>query len=131
MVEVTKVTVDNEDYLKIKMVRFDKDITQAIMSIQGWFKAREPLTFGLPFSKLEEFHAKTHNYMVVWKAEGDSMGALVSGIDTSNVPVDYVVPYKPKIPLRPHQIQSFNLLLQMDSLLIADQEGVGNITLSC
>ncbi|MGG1263791.1 DEAD/DEAH box helicase [Brevibacillus laterosporus] len=63
--------------------------------------------------------------MAVWKADGDNMGALVSGIDTDDVPIEYIIPYTPKISLRPHQIQTFNLMVQRDSLLIADQEGVG------
>lgn len=125
MLEVTKMTADGEEYLKIHIKKLDNYSVPIIMSIEGWFKSREPMVYGLPYAKAEEFYAKTVDLMVVWKADGDSMGSLVTGINTDQVPTDYSVPYTPKIPLRPHQIQAFNLMLQRDSLLIADQEGVG------
>jgi SNF2 family DNA or RNA helicase len=125
LIEVTKVSVDGEDFLKIRILKLDTQLISIITSIDGWFKALEPMVYGLPYDKIEEFHAKTYDYMVIWKADGDSMGALTGGIDTSDVPEDYIVPYTPKEPLRPHQIQTFNLMMQRDSLLVADQEGVG------
>jgi len=125
MIEISKITVGGEDYLKIKIVKFDPEIVAKIMTIEGWGLGREPLTYGVPYSKAQELHAKTFDYMVIWKAEGDNMGALTGGIDTSDVPEDYITSYTPKIPLRAHQIQTFNLLMQRDSLLISDQEGVG------
>lgn len=125
MIEVSKVTVDNEDYLKIKLLRLDTDIVQTIMTINGWFKAQEPMCYGLPYHQLGEFFQKTKDYMVVWKSPADSMGTLVKGIDTRDIPTDYIVDYSPKTPLRQHQIVAFNLLLSRDYLLISDQEGVG------
>lgn len=125
MIEVSKVRVDGEDFLKIKILKLDTTLVSIITSIDGWFKAREPMTYGLPYDKIGELHAKTYDYMVVWKADGDSMGALTGGIDTDDIPDDYIVPYTPKTALRPHQIKAFNLLMQRDSLLVADQEGVG------
>lgn len=127
MLEVTKVKVDGKLYLKIKVVRVDTTLVSIITSIDGWFKAMEPMTYGLPYEKAAEFHAKTYNYMVVWKGDGDSMGTLTGGIDTDDVPTDYTVDYRPKLDLRPYQIQAFNLLMQRDTLLVADQEGVGNL----
>lgn len=127
MLEVTKVKVEDRLYLKIKIVKMDTSLISIITSIDGWFKAMEPMTYGLPYEKAAEFHAKTYNYMVVWKADGDSMGTLTGGIDTDDIPTDYIVDYRPKQELRPYQVQGFNLLMQRDYLLIADQEGVGNI----
>lgn len=125
MIEVTKVTFDGVDYLKIELKVLDPELIGIITSINGWFKGREPLVYGLPIEKAEELKAKTFNHMVVWKGEEDSMGSLVKGIDTSTISEEYCVPYEPKIPLRPHQIQTFNLLLTRDKLIISDQEGVG------
>lgn len=125
MLEVTKVSVNEDLFLKIKIVKLDNVLVSIIMSIEGWFKAMEPMTYGIPYEKAAEFHSKTYNFMVVWKAEGDSMGTLTGGIDTDDVPSEYSVEYSPKVPLRPYQVQGFNLLMQRDFLLVADQEGVG------
>ncbi|QNR70484.1 hypothetical protein IAQ67_28660 (plasmid) [Paenibacillus peoriae] len=131
MLEITKVSADGEDFLKIKVINkgtapLDARDIATIISIEGWQKSeRDALTYALPFSKAEELYQKTRDLMVVWKSEGDNMGALSTGISTDYIPKDYTIPYTPKIPLRPHQIQAFNLMVQRDGLLIADQEGVG------
>lgn len=127
MLEVSKLTVDGEDYLKIKVVKFDTEIINLIMTIDGWFKANEPMCYGLPYSALGDFIRLTKDYMVVWKSDNDGMGTMVKGINTTDVPSDYIIDYKPKVDLREHQIKTFNLLLTRDYLLISDQEGVGNI----
>lgn len=125
MLEVSKQTVDGQDFLKIKMRKLDTNIVKVIMSINGWFKAMEPMCYGLPYSALGEFIHKTQDYMVVWKSPADNMGTLVKGINTSDIPTDYIVEYEPKIPLREHQIIAFNLFMTRDYLLLADEEGVG------
>ncbi len=125
MLEVSKIRVDGEDFLKIKILKLDTSLVSLITSIDGWFKANEPMVYGLPYAKIEQFHALTYNHMVVWKAEGDSMGTLTGGIDTSDVSTEYCVDYRPKLPLRDYQVQGFNLLMQRNALLVADQEGVG------
>lgn len=126
MLEVTKVDFEGESFLRLEMKQLDPELVAIITSIQGWWKARDFLTYGLPFDKLDELNRKTRNHMVIWKLDSDdSMGSLVKGIDTADVSDDYCVPYTPKLALRPHQIQAFNLLLQRDTLLVADQEGVG------
>lgn len=125
MIEVSKFTVGNEDYLKIKLRKLDAAIVGTIMSIGGWFKAQESMCYGLPYSTLGEFIMKTNDYMVVWQSPADKMGTLVKGLNTSDIPKDYVVEYKPKIELRPHQIITFNLMMLRDRLIISDQEGVG------
>jgi SNF2 family DNA or RNA helicase len=125
MIEVSKVRVNGEDFLKIKVLKLDTQLVSVITSINGWFKAHEPMTYGLPYDKLAELHAITYDYMVVWKTDGDSMGTMTGGIDTDDVPTEYCVDYTPKIPLRDYQVQGFNLLMQRDALLVADQEGVG------
>lgn len=130
LLEVSKVTVDGEDYLKIKLRKLDSEVVRIIMSIKGWFKAQEYMCYGLPYSALGEFIRKTQDYMVVWKSPADNMGTLVKGIDTRDIPTDYIVEYQPKTPLRKHQIITFNLMMLRDYLLIADQEGVGNFTQS-
>lgn len=53
------------------------------------------------------------------------MNDLITGIATNDISLDFALEYTPKIPLRPHQMITFNLLVQNDSCLIADQEGVG------
>ena len=126
MLEVEKITFEGEDYLKVKMKSLDPETVKLITSIDGWFQAREPMTYGLPYSQLGDFFNKTKDLMVVWKGQGDNMGSLVKGVNTKDVPKeDLVVDYQPKIELRPHQKQTFNLMIQRDMLLISDQEGVG------
>lgn len=125
MLEVSKMTFEGEDFLKIKLRKLDPDIVTTLTSMQGWFKAREPMVYGLPYSALGEFIEKTKDYMVIWQSNSDSMGTMVKGISTSDLPSDYVVDYKPKIELREHQIKTFNLMMTRDNLLISDQEGVG------
>lgn len=125
MIEVSKMTVDGEDYLKIELKKLDPAIVNTVTSIGGWFKALQPMCYGLPFSSLGDFIQKTKDYMVVWKSPSDSMGSLVKGINTNDIPTDYVVEYTPKVPLREHQIVAFNLMMLRDFLLISDQEGVG------
>lgn len=125
MIEVSKLTVSGENFLKIKLRKLDPEIVNVIMSIGGWFKAQESMCYGLPYSSLGEFINKTHDYMVVWKSDADKMGTMAKGINTSDVPTDYIVEYQPKIPLRPHQVVTFNLMVQRDFMLISDQEGVG------
>lgn len=125
MLEVSKFTVEGEDYLKIKLKRLDAEVIGVIMSIDGWFKAQEYMCYGLPYSSLGDFIQKTKDYMVVWQSGADKMGTLVKGINTSDIPTEYVVDYTPKIPLREHQIVTFNLMMLRDFMLISDQEGVG------
>ncbi|MDR4436209.1 DEAD/DEAH box helicase [Bacillus tequilensis] len=125
MIEVSKFTNQDQDYLKIKLRKLDPEIVNIIMSIDGWGKAQEPMCYGLPYSALGEFFQKTKDYMVVWKSHADSMGTLARGIDTRDIPTEFIVDYEPKLPLREHQIVTFNLMLQRDFLLISDQEGVG------
>lgn len=126
MLEVSKVEFEGESFLRCQMKKLDPDIVSIITSIKGWWKGRDFLTYGLPFTAMDELNRRTRDYMVVWKLDNDdNMGALVKGIDTSDVSEDYCIPYEPKIPLRPHQIQAFNLLVQRDTMLVADQEGVG------
>lgn len=125
MLEVTKVTMDGVEYLRLGLKSLNPEVVAIVMSINGCFKGREPMVWGLPIDAVEELKHKTYNYMVVWKGEEDSMGSLVKGIDTSTIPEEYIVPYTPKTPLRPHQIQTFNLMLTRDKMIISDQEGVG------
>lgn len=125
MLEVTKVTFDGYEFLKLELKMLDADIVAQIMSIEGWFKGREAMVWGLPIEKAEELRYKTNNYLVVWRGEEDAMGSIVKGIDTSQISEEYCVPYTPKVPLRPHQIQTFNLMLSRDKMIISDQEGVG------
>lgn len=125
MMEVSLFKTENQEFLKIELKKFDHDAITALTSIEGWFKGLEPMVYGLPFSSLREFMKKTENMLVVWKSEVDNMGSIVKGIDTREVPEDYIVDYTPKTPLRPHQIQNFNLTMLRDSMLVSDQEGVG------
>lgn len=125
MLEVTKVTFEGEEFLKLKVLEVDTRLLQVISTINGWFKGNEPMVYGVPGSKGEELFEKTKDYMVVWKGTGDNMGSMVRGIDTDNVPDDYVLDYRPKLELRPYQKQLFNLLQSRNHLLVADQEGVG------
>ena len=126
MMEVSLFKTPNgEEFLRIELKKYDSESITAIMSIPGWFKAQAPMTYGLPIAQLGEFMKATENLLVVWKSVADNMGAIVKGIDTRDVPNDYIVDYRPKIELREHQIKAFNLLMIRDSLLIADQEGVG------
>lgn len=125
MIEVSKFTSDGQDFLKINLKRLDPEIVAMIMSINGWFKAMEPMCYGLPYSALSEFIQKTQDHMVIWKSSADKMGTLAKGIDTRDIPTDYVVDYRPKLPLREHQIVTFNLMMLRDYMLISDQEGVG------
>lgn len=125
MIEVEKISHLGKEFLKITFKSFDKDLWASIMSIDGWFKGKSPKTLGVPFEKLHEFNAKTKDALVVWKRDGDSMGALTKGIETNDIPKGYMVDYQPKIPLREHQIIGFNLMMMRERLLISDQEGVG------
>lgn len=126
MLEVSKVALpDGRSFLKIELKVLNVDAIQAITSIPGWFKAPETMCYGLPYEALNEFKKKTKDYLVLWKNENDSMGSIVRGIDTEDLPNEYVVPYTPKIPLREHQVVAWNLLMTRDMLLVADQEGVG------
>lgn len=125
MLEVSREVVDGEEFLKIRLLQLDADLVSKITSIDGWFKAREPMVYGLPYSALGEFIKKTMNDMVLWKNDADKMGTLVSGINTSDIPSDFIINYRPKLELREHQIKAFNLMVMRDSLLIADEEGVG------
>ncbi|ALA07285.1 putative helicase [Brevibacillus phage SecTim467] len=125
MLEVTKVTYDGVEYLRLYVRTLSPELVGIITSIEGWFNDREPMVYGLPFYKAEELKYKTVNEMVVWKGEEDSMGSLVKGIDTSDISEEYCIPFTPKTPLRPHQVQAFNLLMSRDKMVISDQEGVG------
>jgi SNF2 family DNA or RNA helicase len=125
MLEVKKVTFDGVEFLRLYLRALNPEVVQIIMSIEGWFKGREPMIWGLPIEKAEELKQKTYQYLVVWTGEEDTMGSLVKGIDTSEISEDYCVPYTPKTSLRPHQIQTFNLMLSRDKMIISDQEGVG------
>jgi SNF2 family DNA or RNA helicase len=125
MLEVTKVTFDGVEYLRLELKALKPEIVEIIMSIDGWGKGREPMIWGLPIDKAEELKYKTNRYLVVWKGEQDAMGSITKGIDTSMISEDYCVPYTPKTALRPHQIQTFNLMLSRDRMVISDQEGVG------
>lgn len=131
MMEVSLFKADNDEYLKIELRTFSTEVIQAITSIPGWFKGKAPMVYGLPFKALGEFIKKTEDLLVVWKSEADSMGSIVKGIDTRDVPTEYIVDYKPKIELRPHQVQCFNLLMMKNELLISDEEGVGKLQTSC
>lgn len=125
MLEVSRTVVDGQEFLKITLRKLDPNIVSSIMTIPGWFKAQEPMTYGLPYSALGAFIRLTKDVMVVWKSPNDNMGTMVKGINTSDIPKDYIVEYKPKTPLREHQIVTFNLMMLRDFLLISDQEGVG------
>ncbi len=125
MLEVTKVTHDGVDYLKLKILALKPEIVEIVLGIEGAWNAREPMVYGLPYDKAEELRHKTADHMVVWKGEQDSMGSISRGIDTSNVSEEYCVPYQPKVGLKPHQVQAFNLLMMRDSMIVSDQEGVG------
>ncbi|KZR57511.1 hypothetical protein [Pseudobacillus badius] len=82
MLEVSKLTVEGEDFLKIKLRKLDPTLVNVIMSIEGWFKAQEYMCYGLPYPSLGEFIEKTKDYMVVWKSPADNMGTLVKGINS-------------------------------------------------
>lgn len=125
MLEVSKVTDEGEDFLKIKLKKLEPELVKVIMSINGWFKAMEPMTYGLPYTSLGDFIQATKDYMVVWKNNADNMGTMVKGINTSDIPTDYIVDYEPKLPLREHQVVTFNLMMSRDFMLVSDQEGVG------
>lgn len=121
-------TADNQEFLKIEVKKYDVESIEAIMSVQGWFKGKEPMVYGLPLASLGDFMKATEDLLVVWKSVADNMGSIVKGIDTRDIPKDYIVDYTPKVALRPHQIQNFNLTMMRDTMLISDQEGVGNTT---
>lgn len=125
MMEVSMFKDNFGEYLKVELRTLEVEAVQTIMSIPGWFKGRGTMVYGLPFSALPEFIRKTEDMQVIWKSEVDNMGTLVKGIDTKDIPTDYIIPYEPKIELRPHQIQNFNLTMVRDTMLVADQEGVG------
>lgn len=123
--EVSKINLNGKDWLRIELKKYDQAEVNIITSIDGWFRGNTFVEYGLPYEKLPEFIKKTKDILVVWKSHNDSMGCLTRGIDSSKIPTFYTVPYTPKIPLRPHQIQGFNLMMQKDSLILADEEGVG------
>lgn len=125
LISVSKVSYRGKDYLKIKLSDLDPSFLHVLKTINGWFKGQEPLVFGLPYDRLGEFIQKTKDFLVVWQSQADQMGAMVRGVDTKDIPKDYIVEYTPKEKLRQHQIELFNLLLMRDSLLISDEEGVG------
>lgn len=128
MIEVEMfVDTYGDEFLKITLKRFDQDAVLAITSIAGWFKGKEPFVYGLPLQALGEFVKKTEDMLVIWKSTVDNMGTVAKGIDTREIPSDYIIEYEPKLPLRPHQIKGFNLFMMRDHLLVADQEGTGNL----
>jgi SNF2 family DNA or RNA helicase len=125
MLEVEKIEYEGEVYLKLLLIKPDNKLINIIKSINGWFKGSDSLVYGLPHHKEDELKHKTRDNLVLWKGNDDNMGSIVKGIDTSNISTDYCVAYTPKLPLRPHQVVTFNLMLQRDNMIISDQEGVG------
>jgi len=135
MIIAEKVEAKGKLWIKVKLLNYNPFLFNKMRTIKGCLYNKATGYFAIPIEYEEDFLNKMEEHLILWKDKNEH-AVLEDTIPSTPIVAGYSVTYDDKgniidaqgfktKPWGEFQVKGFNLLVQKDFLILADDAGLG------